>query len=267
MPVRSGVWIWEPNTEGRLLSVDKLMDLYYRSVGHNCNLLLNANPDPDGLIPEPDMKRYREFGEEIRRRFGTSVGETSGTGAVVELALARPARIDQVVTMEDILEGERVREYVVEGLSSAGWTELSRGQSIGHKKIDRFSPVEVSRVRWRCLKSVAEPRLRKLAVYLAARERPQGMMADAPVAFPVDGPLPAKYPPDVRERHEPAEKDYYIFSSPCRSLAQIEPDPGGDAQGAVHAAASRLGAAAAHPPAANRRGRAAAAGVGRQHRE
>ncbi len=222
VPVRSGVWIWEPNTEGRLLSVDKLMDLYYRSVGHNCNLLLNANPDPDGLIPEPDMKRYREFGEEIRRRFGTSVGETSETGAVVELALARPARIDQVVTMEDILEGERVREYVVEGLSSAGWTELSRGQSIGHKKIDRFSPVEVSRVRWRCLKSVAEPRLRKLAVYLAARERPQGMMADAPVAFPVDGPLPAKYPPDVRERHEPAEKDYYIFSSPCRSLAQID---------------------------------------------
>jgi len=42
------------------------MDRYYRSVGHNCNLLLNANPDPDGLIPEPDRKRYQEFGDEVR---------------------------------------------------------------------------------------------------------------------------------------------------------------------------------------------------------
>ena len=47
------------------------------------------------------------------------------------------------------------------------------------------------------------------------------MMADSPVAFPKEGPIPAKYPPDVTDTAEPAEKDYYIFSSPCRSLAQI----------------------------------------------
>ena len=52
--------------------------------------------------------------------------------------------------------------------------------------------------------------------------RPGGMMADSPVTFPKQGALPAKYPPDVKEKHEPSEKDYYIFSSPCRSLAQIE---------------------------------------------
>jgi len=47
------------------------------------------------------------------------------------------------------------------------------------------------------------------------------MMADSPVTFPKKGPPPARYPPDVREQSEPAEKDYYIFTSPCRSLAQI----------------------------------------------
>ena len=47
-------------------------------------------------------------------------------------------------------------------------------------------------------------------------------MADSPVTFPEQGALPAKYPPDVKAQREPAEKDYYIFSSPCRSLAQIE---------------------------------------------
>ncbi len=165
VPIRQGVWLWEPHTEGRLLSVNQLMDRYSRSVGHNCNLLLNANPDPDGLIPEPDMKRYQEFGAEIRRRFGKSLAETTGSGEVVELALAEPAVIDRVVTMENILEGERVREYVIEGLMEGHWKEICRGTSIGHKKIDAFAPVELSKVRWRCLKSVAEPRIRRLAIY------------------------------------------------------------------------------------------------------
>ena len=52
--------------------------------------------------------------------------------------------------------------------------------------------------------------------------RRNSMMADSPVIFPKDGPLPAKYPPDVKEQKEPAEEAYYIFSSPCRSLGQIQ---------------------------------------------
>ncbi len=51
--------------------------------------------------------------------------------------------------------------------------------------------------------------------------RPGDMLADSPVTFPKEGALPARYPPDVKEQTEPAEKDYYIFSTPCRSLAQI----------------------------------------------
>lgn len=50
---------------------------------------------------------------------------------------------------------------------------------------------------------------------------PGGMSADSPVTFPKQGALPAKYPPDVREESWPVERDYYLFSSPCRSLAQI----------------------------------------------
>lgn len=51
--------------------------------------------------------------------------------------------------------------------------------------------------------------------------RPGGMMADSPVTFPKEGALPAQYPPDVKAQSEPVEKDYYLFGSPCRSLAQI----------------------------------------------
>lgn len=48
------------------------------------------------------------------------------------------------------------------------------------------------------------------------------MNADSPVKFPESGALPAKYPPDQSAKtNEAAEKDYYIFSTPERSLAQI----------------------------------------------
>jgi lysophospholipase L1-like esterase len=58
------------------------------------------------------------------------------------------------------------------------------------------------------------------AVNTAAR--PGTMVADSPVVFPENGPIPAKYPPDVKELSEPVESNYYLFSSPCRSLKQIE---------------------------------------------
>jgi hypothetical protein len=53
-------------------------------------------------------------------------------------------------------------------------------------------------------------------------KRPGDMMADSPVTFPKRGALPSEHPPDVRVKSEPTEKDYFIFGSPCRSLAQID---------------------------------------------
>lgn len=50
---------------------------------------------------------------------------------------------------------------------------------------------------------------------------PGDMKADSPVTFPERGALPSKYPPDVKTERIPTEKDYFMFSSPCRSLEQI----------------------------------------------
>lgn len=51
--------------------------------------------------------------------------------------------------------------------------------------------------------------------------RSGGLTADSPVTFPMQGALPARFPPDVKIQSEPAAEAYYIFSSPCRSLTQI----------------------------------------------
>ncbi len=47
------------------------------------------------------------------------------------------------------------------------------------------------------------------------------MLKDSPVKFPDKGALPSKYPPDVKTPRESPEKDYSIFGTPERSLAQL----------------------------------------------
>ena len=83
----------------------------------------------------------------------------------MELDLGRRTRIDTAITMEQITEGERIREYVLEGFSGGKWERLTGGTAIGHKKIDRFRAVEVTKVRLRVLKAADKPLVRKLAVY------------------------------------------------------------------------------------------------------
>ena len=63
-----------------------------------------------------------------------------------------------------IRDGERVREYVLEGFVAGEWKRLSEGSCIGHKRIERFAPAEVSKVRVRVTKAVGKPRIRNLAV-------------------------------------------------------------------------------------------------------
>ena len=166
VPVRNHEWFWTPNAEHKLHSVEQLMDMYYRSVGRNCNLLLNANPNPEGLVPQADFQRYVEFGKEIRRRFDTPLARTEGSGSTVELRLPKPSTIDHVVIMEDIRQGERIRRYRIEGLTGPDtWQSLCEGQSVGHKRIEQFASIQVAMLRLRTLDSVGEPLIRELAAY------------------------------------------------------------------------------------------------------
>lgn len=166
VPLRGDVWGWNPDQEHLIRPLDNLMKLYYASVGRNCNLLLNSTPDRDGLIPEPDMQRYREFGAEVARRFGRPVVEAAGEGDIVTLTTPGGSVVDTVVIMEDIRCGERVRAYVVEGRASGeAWHPLCEGVSIGHKRIQEFPAVAVEQIRLRVTASVGAPAIRRFALF------------------------------------------------------------------------------------------------------
>ena len=158
-------WFWRTDNLKTLKTVDQLMGMYLKSVGRGGVLLLNNTPDPTGLIPEADAARSGEFGAEIQRRFGTAVIDTAGTGAELEMGLSAPSTVRATVLMEEITEGERIREYVVEGLTHGEWRPLASGTSVGHKKIDTFDPVEVTQLRLRIPSAAAPPIIRRFAAF------------------------------------------------------------------------------------------------------
>ncbi len=158
-------WFWEPDREHIIYPLDDLVEMYYNSVGHNTTLILGVTPDPEGLIPKSDAKRLGEFGEEIKRRFSNPVATTSGKGNTIKLKFSGRQMVNQVVIMEDIAHGERVREFIFEGKTVDGWQEIFRGSCIGHKLIHRFDPAVISAGRLRISESVDLPQIKELTVY------------------------------------------------------------------------------------------------------
>lgn len=158
-------WFWSTTNHKNLRSIDELMAIYYHSVGHGCQLLLNSAPDTTGLIPQEDVALYKQFGIEIKRRFGKSLAETSGKGSITELDFGEPTLVDHLIIQEDIAFGERVRRYVVEGKTDGEWFKVSGGISVGYKHIDQFEPVTVKQIRFRCTESKLPPVIKRLAAF------------------------------------------------------------------------------------------------------
>jgi alpha-L-fucosidase len=175
--LRRPSWFWSTTNQNRILALDNLLEIFYRSVGRGTQLLINVSPDRTGSIPMEDVERTQEFGDEIRKRFGKALAETRGTGYRIELKLSKPTQLDHAILMEDIGQGERVREYELEGLRHGRWTALAHGTAIGQIRIQPFSPIEVDAIRLRTTRSSNVPILRRLAVFATNAPPPKSWEA------------------------------------------------------------------------------------------
>ncbi len=158
-------WFWEPGDEAHIFPLESLVDMYYNSVGHNTSLILGLTPNADGLMPEPDVMRLKEFGDEINRRFLKPVASTSANSKRITLKVPKGESINEVVIMEDISNGERVRKFILEGKTKRGWQTVFEGSCIGHKFIHRFNDMDVYEVRLNILESKRKPRIKKFEVF------------------------------------------------------------------------------------------------------
>lgn len=160
-----GGWFWKKGQDGFLFAKEELMERYYTAVGRNTNLLLGMVIDDRGLVPQADAARFAEFGAEVSRRFAAPAGETAGEGEQLTLRFSDPSRVNTAVIMEDITQGQTIRAFTLEALTDEGFRQVCSGESIGHKRIERFDDIVTSALRLRCTKSTDTPRIRRLAAY------------------------------------------------------------------------------------------------------
>jgi len=194
--IRPG-WFYHPDQDEKVKPLAQLLDIYYASVGRNGVLLLNIPPDTRGLIHENDAARLAEFHKVIEDTFrtnlarGKSIAATSAaedhpaaravdgsadtwwaaSGGQAEgtltVDLGSPALFNVVSVQEMITQGQRVEEFHVEAWDGAGWREIGKGTTVGHKRLLRVGDVKTNKVRLVITKSRGEPTVREFGLYLA----------------------------------------------------------------------------------------------------
>ncbi len=160
-----GGWFWREGQDDMLRSLDELMDKYCKSVGRNTNMLLGIVVDDSGLVPDADVERLEEFGRLITNSFSNMLGETKGSGNEFTVELNSPSPLSFVVLMEDLTEGERIREYQLSGEVEGKWQIISQGSCIGHKRIEVINEGVYSSVKLEILKSAGTPVIRSFSCY------------------------------------------------------------------------------------------------------
>lgn len=171
--IRPG-WFHHPAEDARVKSVEQLERIYFTSVGRNSKLLLNVPPTREGVLHETDVERLHAFAARRRALFAEDFATgrrvrwraTGPRSALAEVDLGRAVRVGLVRLEEEIERGQLVARYAVQGsLDGGAWRELASGQTIGYRKLDRFAPAAVRRLRVVIEDALETPRVPRIGLY------------------------------------------------------------------------------------------------------
>jgi alpha-L-fucosidase len=201
-------WFYHPIEDDKVKTVPQLLDAYYNSIGRNGTFLLNFPIMPEGTIHPTDVKHAVEMAKVVKQTFahnlaGNAKAEASNTrGGVKEfgprnaldndkdsywatddgvksasltLEFKAPTLFNRFLAQEYIRLGQRVRGFTVEALVDDRWVEVTRGSTIGYKRILRFPAVLATKVRFKITDSRAAPVISAIGLYNAP------LILDAPM--------------------------------------------------------------------------------------
>ena len=150
--IRPG-WFYHADQDERVRSLANLVNIYYRSVGCNSVLLLNIPPDRRGLIHEVDVQRIKELSEYIGKTFANNYVENGAqmwkaeVGQSKEYNVKTGAMVNTFLIQEDIAQGQRVEDFLVEVYSNGAWQYAAEGTTVGYKRLLRFSDCQPEKIR------------------------------------------------------------------------------------------------------------------------
>ncbi|MGN0066728.1 MAG: alpha-L-fucosidase [Bacteroides sp.] len=205
--VRPG-WFYHESEDERVKSPEQLVDLYYRSVGRNGNLILNFPIDKSGHVHPIDSTNVvearhiieKELANNLLKGVVCSASDTRGKGygaealtdgqnntywatpdnvttATLTFTLPQAQRINRLLLQEYIALGQRVQEFSIAYKQNGEWLPIDAGEettTIGYKRILRFPTVETDALRIQILQSRACPCLSNIEAYYAGESAVNG---------------------------------------------------------------------------------------------
>lgn len=170
--IRPG-WFYHEWQDSQVRSLANLVNIYFNSVGCNSVLLLNIPPDRRGLIHEIDAQRIKELSDYLEESFANNAAIEGDkyrqveAGEYIELDITPNSIINTLLIQEDITKGQRVEEFIVEVFSNGEWHYLTKGTTIGYKRLLRFSDTSAQRIRLTIQSTRKEANISNIGLYYA----------------------------------------------------------------------------------------------------
>ena len=145
-------------------SLDELLDIYFGSVGRNANLLLNFPVDKSGRINAADSTRAMEwhqtlqdlFADDLLKDCRVTTQDARSNHQELVFTFNQPTTLSMLSLMEDLTKGQRVERFSITYYRNGKWLPVVTEEemtTIGHKRIIRFRPANMERLRIRFLKT------------------------------------------------------------------------------------------------------------------
>jgi alpha-L-fucosidase len=168
--VKESLWFWEPNQPIRTLK--DMIPIYHDIVGRGMILELGIAPNREGLIDDSHATLMKDLGDWVRSCYGNPVAVVlSHRGKDNDIVLTIPVGVvmDRIMLQEDLVWGQRIRNYTVE-IHAFPDVEVIVGGSVGRKRIHLLSQPYVSYdlpmiVKLHISGSIATPQLQLFGAY------------------------------------------------------------------------------------------------------
>ena len=180
--IRPG-WFYHASEDSLVKSVDQLMDLYFQSVGHNANLLLNFPVNQEGRIPSIDSANAVNWYQQLQKDFSKNLLKGSTVTASntrskrfsakyvldeeytkywatedgirhAELIFDFPeaTALNRLLLQEYIPLGQNVEAFYLDYYFNGKWLPIEVDEpttTIGYKRLLRFQTVKAEKLRIR----------------------------------------------------------------------------------------------------------------------